>query len=770
MRERHAIVPFVAHYNNDTKRAMAENKKARRGHGRARHQGDTNRHALNGSFAREYNYVLHATPGEQEFLDSHKTALAAGSARFAEVYYNYLYDNPDIADLLYSHEHSGGDVSELIRNELKLMLDVFSPSGGDAREEALIGAGREHLHRGIKPVWVTGAYRLFLEYVFRLVRELDATQEDKSRLETLLVRQIMRDHGLMIEGYWNAALGTARKEIAYVAEQYRKVEDLLAGLPHLMWTVDVENNRILYANYQLHTLYDPLPDAPVPFLDDTHAEDRELVLNAWQQAVNGGTASAEVRMALAESPEHWYRLLLYPSMNRRGRVIQMYCLLEDINNEIRERKQLQQLSTTDKLTGLPNRALWNDHLGMALAASRRVPGSQVAVISLDINQFKMYNDTLGRSVGDRLLREIAGRLDSVVRESDSLARLGGDQFGILLQPVNDARAASERVITQILDCFDVPFSCSDKQLCVNVTLGASCFPDHGTNDETLLTNAESAMYRAKRNGLPYQFYDPVSDVSPAEQLRYSGQIQGALDNDEFELFYQPQVDLQTSRVSGAEALLRWQHPQEGMVLPQRIIPVAEQLGMISPITDWVLITALRQCRQWSCDGCPVPVSVNVSARSFQNPRLLEKIQTALREANVDGDCLEVEITEATLMLDLDRAASVLSALSDCGVAVAIDDFGTGYSSLAYLKRLPIHTLKIDQSFIIDVAFDKQDIAIVQSIIELGHNLGYKVVAEGVENGMAWDMLNNLGCDAAQGYHISRPLSVERFSGWLSADH
>ena len=661
---------------------MPENKKERRGHSRARRHGHANAAAGNDSFAREYSYVLHLTPEEQVFLDSHKTVLAAGSARFAEVYYNYLYDNPEIADVLYAHERSGGDISELIHNELKLVLDVFSPSAGDAREQALIRAGRAHLDRGIKPVWVTGAYRLFLEYIFRLVRELDISQEDKSRLETLLVRRIMRDHGLMLEGYWNATLETARHEIAHATGQYRKVEELLAGLPHLLWTVDVENNGILYANYQLHARYDPRPDAPVPVLDDTHADDRERLLNAWQQAVNGGAASAEVRMTLAESPEHWYRLRLYPSKNRRGRVIQMHCLLEDINDEIRERKQLQQLSTTDKLTGLPNRALWNDHLGMALAASRRVPGSQVAVISLDINQFMMYNDTLGRAVGDRLLCNIAGRLDSVVRESDSLARLGGDQFGILLQPVNDARAASERVITQVLDALDVPFNCSGKQLCVNVTLGVSCFPDHGTSDEALLTNAESAMYRAKRNGLPYQFYDPVSDVSPAQQLRYSGQIQGALDNDEFELFYQPQVDLQTSRVSGAEALLRWQHPQEGMVLPQRIIPVAEQLGMISPITDWVLITALRQCRQWSYDGNRVPVSVNVSARSFQNPRLLEKIQTALREANVDGDCLEVEITEATLMLDLDRAASVLSALSDSGVAVAIDDFGTGYSSLS----------------------------------------------------------------------------------------
>jgi EAL domain-containing protein (putative c-di-GMP-specific phosphodiesterase class I) len=311
----------------------------------------------------------------------------------------------------------------------------------------------------------------------------------------------------------------------------------------------------------------------------------------------------------------------------------------------------------------------------------------------------------------------------------------------------------------------MPFSCSDKQLCVSITIGVACFPDHGANEEALLTNAESAMYRAKRNSLPYQYFDPVSDVSPAEQLRYSGQIQSALDNNEFVL-HTATGGSATSLITG-EALLRWQHPLEGTVFPKRIIPVAEQLGMISPITDWVLFTALRQCKQWACSGTTVPVSVNVSARSFQSPRLVDKIKWALQEAGISGENLEIEITEATLMLDLERAAEVLARLSDYGVSIAIDDFGTGYSSLSYLKRLPIHTLKIDQSFIIDVAFDNQDIAIVRSIIDLGHNLGYKVVAEGVESVMAWDMLNNLGCDSAQGFHVSHPLPEEHFASWLA---
>lgn len=731
--------------------------------------GDTDCKSQYSSFgfsAKEYNYVFHITDEDVAHFRQHCNALANGSARFAEIYYNYLFDNQGIADLLYSYERDGGDISDFIRSEFSFMVDLFTEEGLWEREQRLVQMGRYHLETGFKPVWVCGAYRLFLEFLRELVTGLDLDTQDRTRLESALLKLVIRDLGLMTEGYWGALLESASREIAHTTSMCTKTEQLLAGLPHLLWSVDVKQNCMLYANYPLHALYPDGLDVPFPFLADSHPEDQQLLLTAWQEVVNGRQTTAEARISLAGNPEHWYRISLYPSVNSRGRTLHVYCMLEDINRVIRERRQLEQLSTTDGLTRLPNRVLWLDHLNMALAASRRVPGSQVAAISLDINQFKMYNDTLGREVGDSLLQDIAERLNTVVRESDSLSRLGGDQFGILLQPVNDAKAATERVISQVLDSFELPFTCAGKQLCVSVTLGIACFPEHASNEEALLTNAEAAMYRAKRNGLPYQFFDPVSDVSPAEQLRYSGQIQSALENSEFELFYQPQVDLQTSMLSGAEALLRWQHPIEGQVLPQRIIPVAEQLGMISPITDWVLVTALEQCRHWHKNGSTFPVSVNVSARSFQSPRLVEKIRQALEITGVDGEFLEIEITEATLMLDLQRACKVLRQLTEYGVTIAIDDFGTGYSSLSYLKQLPIHTLKIDQSFIIDVAYDRQDIAIVRSIIDLGHNLGYKVVAEGVEHSMAWNMLENLGCDAAQGFHISQPLPGNNFSSWL----
>ena len=746
---------------------MADKNNDRRRRAR-NHQAASDRRPLSDFQIKEYNYALHIDSDDVQLLQTHRELLAAGTADFAEVYYNFLFDNPDIADVLYSFERSGGDVGQLVRESLENMLSGITAASDQHRETDLIHAGGKLFEYRFRPVWVIASYNLLIRHMIEMLAGMDISSATRLRLESVISTLMLRDMGLTMEGFWRASHGAVSNELAHVADELGTVEDLLSGIPHYVWSVDLKSNKVVYANYPLHALYPDALQAPFPGLADTRKEDQQQLMSAWQNAVSGSNSYAELRMSLAGAEQHWYRISLFPSLNRLGKPVLMHCVLEDINHMISERKILERLATTDRLTNLPNRALWADHLNLALAASRRAPGSQVVVISVDINQFKMYNDTLGRDVGDILLRDVAARLDSIIRESDSLARLGGDQFGILLQPVNNARTATERVITQILDSFDIPFSYQDKQLCISLTMGIALFPEDGTNEESLLTNAESAMQRAKRNGLPYQYFDPRNDVSPIDQLRYSGQIRSALDNDEFSLHYQPLIDIQSSRVTGAEALLRWDHPVEGTVMPQRIIPVAEQLGMITSITNWVLVTALRQCRQWTRDGVSIPVSVNVSARSFQNPRLLEKIEWALEEAGVGGECLEIEITEATLMQDLDRAAEVLNRLSDAGVSIAIDDFGTGYSSLSYLKRLPIHTLKIDQSFIIDVAFDQQDIAIVRSIIDLGHNLGYKVVAEGVENSMAWDMLDSLGCDTAQGFHISKPLPDNHFSDWLSA--
>jgi diguanylate cyclase (GGDEF)-like protein len=738
---------------------MAKNNKGRRDKSGDSSAGARERRSSDSTLTREYNYLMRITPEDGALLESYQETIAQGTAGFAEVYYNHLFDNPDIAEALYRHERKGGNVGKLVRAEMHHLLGTIVDASTVNRASKLIKIGEYHHKRDIRPVWILSAYHLLIDYIHTFLPAFSIPLQHQERIESLLCKLLLRDLGLTLEGYWRSALQQTEGKL-------QQVENLISCLPQLLWSVDINKNKVVYASQALHALYPGEPEAPLPCLYDTHEEDRQQLLSAWQDAISGRHCHADVRMSLAASEQHWYRISFHPSPNESERPERMQCILEDINSLMAERRRLEQMATTDRLTGLPNRALWTDHMNLGLAASRRVPGSRIAVISLDINHFKMYNDTLGRDVGDSLLSQIARRLKSIVRESDSLARLGGDHFGILLQPVSNFRIATERVITEVLDSFDLPFTCNDKQLCVSLTLGIACFPEDGTNHETLLSNAESAMHRAKRNGLPYQYFDPTNDVSPSKQLRYSGQIRSAIDNNEFELHYQPLVDIQTSRIIGAEALLRWEHPVEGTVMPQRIIPVAEQLGMITPITDWVLVTALRQCKKWSHSGNQLVISVNVSARSFQNPRLLEKVRWALKEAGVDGDYLEIEITEATLMQDVQRATDVLSSLSDYGVTIAIDDFGTGYSSLAYLKQLPIHTLKIDRSFIMDVAFDNQDVAIVRSIIELGHNLGYSVVAEGVETGMAWDMLNKLGCDTAQGFHISRPLSEGHFNNWL----
>ncbi len=492
------------------------------------------------------------------------------------------------------------------------------------------------------------------------------------------------------------------------------------------------------------------------------------MLTAWQQVIDGESVQLEVRLSPDGDSECWFRLAFYPMANRRGRVLRVHCLMENVTDQHTDRERLEQLSTQDEVTGLANRALWYDRLGTALAVARRNPGSSVAVMMLDINQFKMYNDSLGHEAGDELLRQIARRLQKVLRDTDTLARLGGDEFGIVLPFLQDAERAVERVASEVMNALSAPFTYQQRELCLSSAIGISIFPQHGEDAHILASHADSAMYRAKWNAAPYLFYESDA-LSPSarEHLQFSGQLHGALEREEFELHYQPKIDLVSGETCGVEALLRWQHPQQGLVLPKQFIPVAEQLGMITSITDWVLDTALAHSKLWAVGDKPMPVSVNVSARSFQSPGLVNRISQSLQRAGLQGESLEIEITEGTLMADLEEGASILERLKQLGISIAIDDFGTGYSSLSYLSRLPIDTLKIDQSFLEGMDSNPRDAAVVRSIIELGHNLNCKVVAEGVEDEVVHSLLRSLGCDFVQGFHISKPLPNEGFGEWLS---
>jgi diguanylate cyclase (GGDEF)-like protein len=417
----------------------------------------------------------------------------------------------------------------------------------------------------------------------------------------------------------------------------------------------------------------------------------------------------------------------------------------------------------DGLTGLLNRGAFYERVH---AATRSANGRQAAVMVIDLDRFKEVNDTLGHHAGDVLLRQAAERLAGSLRSADVLARLGGDEFALLLpdiESVDAARAAAARACEML----EEPFVLHGLTVHLEASIGISLHPAHGDDVETLMRRADVAMYTAKSGAASFELYAAEQDNHSPDRLAMLGELRQALERDEFELHYQPKASLRTGRVEGVEALLRWRHPERGLVPPLDFIPLAEQTGVIKPLTAWVLDEALRQCSEWRDHGLDLGVAVNLSVRNLLDVELPSSIWELLRRHEVPPAKLELEITEGTIVADQVRALDVLSRLNDMGVGLSVDDFGTGYSSLSYLKDLPVRELKIDRRFINNMAEDGDDAFIVRSTIDLGRNLGLEVVAEGVETEAVWDQLALLGCDIAQGYYLSRPVPAAELTQWLA---
>ncbi len=710
-----------------------------------------------------FNYILQLGADDLEVLARYQDILSRQAGQFAEAFYNYLFDLPEIAEVLYAYERNGGDIGNLIKSQLHHLLSLLNEEpAGDIH-----AVGGRYFKRQVKPVWVIGAYRLYLNHLLERVSAMpEIPQADRQRLHAALSKRVFLDLGLILQAYWDEEYTGLQQEMVRAQADYARIRDLLANIPQLLWSAAADTCQLLYVSSAAEAFVHGDVSGPVPVLSRFRADDRESILAAWERAREGGRAAVEARMLTDDGAERWYRLMFYACPGGEQAVERVDAVMEDITENRATLARLEHLATTDELTNLANRPLWYDRANQAIAAARRTGDSRVVLMLLDLNHFKMVNDTLGHPAGDDLLREVAARLRQVLRDSDTLARLGGDEFAILLPCAEDPRKAGKRVAETVLACFREAFYCQDQEFFLGASIGIAVYPEHGEDVDRLLSHADIAMYRAKQGGLGSLFYDPGKDASSVRPLQLSGQLRRALERGEFELHYQPKVDIHRMRVSGAEALLRWRHPEEGLLEPNCFLQVAEQAGLMTPITNWVLVTALRQCKEWWLAGTHIPISVNVSARSFRTPRLLDHVQCALKEAGVDGECLEIEITEDTLMSDLEHGSAILSQLSDERVGVAIDDFGTGYSSLAHLKRLPIDTLKIDRSFLLDMTENENDAVLVRSIIDLGHNLGFQVIAEGVEDGEVWDLLTILGCDAVQGYHVSRPLTRESFTHWL----
>jgi diguanylate cyclase (GGDEF)-like protein len=427
-----------------------------------------------------------------------------------------------------------------------------------------------------------------------------------------------------------------------------------------------------------------------------------------------------------------------------------------------EEKEFQALH--DGLTGLPNRTLFHDRVRQAIRIGRRET-LRVGVMLMDLDRFKEVNDTLGHHNGDIVLNEVAARLQASLRESDSVARLGGDEFAVLLPNVQEL-SATRIVAEKILKALERPFAIGSLMVDIGASIGIALYPEHGDDADSLLQRADVAMYVAKEAHSGWEIYAAGKDSYTPSRLELVGELRQAIEHDELVLYYQPKLDLQTHRVKAVEALARWQHPRHGLLTPDKFIPLAEHTGLIKPLTLHVLALALRQCRAWHEAGFDLSVALNLSMRDVLDREFPDEVNRLLRTWDVLPSWLELEITESTIMADPQRALDVLSRLSASGITLAIDDFGTGYSSLAYLKHLPVDEIKIDKSFVMQMATADGDAMIVRSIIDLGRNLGLQVVAEGVENKDVLDQLTSLGCDLAQGYFISRPVPPDQFSAWL----
>ncbi len=483
----------------------------------------------------------------------------------------------------------------------------------------------------------------------------------------------------------------------------------------------------------------------------------EFYENIWQTILAGNVYSDIMINRRKDGTLYYEEKSITPLFDEKGEINHFISTGKDITERMQAEERLHHLAYHDVLTDLPNRALFMDRLTHALTRRHR-EGSWIAVMFLDVDRFKTINDTLGHDSGDRLLQCFAHMLMNCVREGDTVARFGGDEFAILLEDLESTKAASQ-IADKIKQALSRPFKADGQDLYVTTSIGISLYPDDGADAATLLKHADSAMYCAKDVGRNnYQFYAADMSAQDMERLSMEHGLHHALARNEFFLVYQPQVDVVSGRICGVEALLRWQSPELGLVSPVKFIPLLEDTGLILSVGEWVLRTACQAAKQWGalCDE-PLHISVNVSGRQFYEPELNILVARVLEETGLDAHLLELEITESVLMQNDQSSLDNLDALHRLGVHLAIDDFGTGYSSLSYLKRFPVDRLKIDQSFIRDITTDPDDATIVSAITVMAHRLNLTVIAEGVEREEQLEFLRHCSCDAMQGYLFSKPL-------------
>jgi diguanylate cyclase (GGDEF)-like protein/PAS domain S-box-containing protein len=677
-------------------------------------------------------------------------ALRASEERFAQIF------------------HASPLIISISREADGVFLEVneaFERAGGWTRAEAI---GRSALELGL---WPDPAEREQMRERLRANGGRLSDAEWRFRRRDGVVRDVRGGiERIMLHG--EACLlfiGQDVTERKRTEAEMRKLSGAIAQTADIVMITDREGH-IEYVNEAFEQITGYTRTEALgrkPNLLKSGLQDDGFYRRLWQTLLAGETFR-DVFVNRRKNGELFYEeKTITPLKDDSGAITHFIATGKDITERVRVQERLTHLAYHDALTDLPNRVLFMERLAQALARARW-HGRVVAVLFLDLDRFKYINDTMGHEAGDRFLQVMAQRLQGCLRDGDTMARLGGDEFAILLEDIAKAEDVAP-LAEKILQAFALPFMFWGREYCLTVSIGISLYPSDAADAATLLRNADIAMYRAKelgRNG--YQFYSAEMSALALERITLEADLRRALERGEFELEYQPQVDLGSGVVCGAEVLLRWRHPRHGPLLPHRFVTIAEEAGLIEPIGEWVLRAALEQGRRWREAGWRQRLAINVSGRQLDDDRFVTRVEEELARSGLDPVLLELEITESVVMRPSAAVIERLERLARLGVRMAIDDFGTGYSSLAYLKRFRINTLKIDRSFVQDLATNRDDAEIVRAIIAMGRGLGLRVVAEGVETEAQLAFLREQGCHVAQGYYFGEPLPAAAFERRLSA--
>jgi len=597
-----------------------------------------------------------------------------------------------------------------------------------------------------------------------------------SRSELHVLSEEHRETMEMLSVVLSAAVSQAAENEARrgQAEALAQLRTLFEGVSIGILRLD-HDRRTVEANPALLQMlgYTATEFGAMGLLDYMHAAQHERAKMLFGELMRGQRPpfQTEAQLVRKDGELVWAHVSAALECDRHGAPAFVVAMIENITTRksaeaelIRQAQLSERQALHDPLTDLPNRLLFADRIERAIVESGR-RGTRFGIVMLDLDRFKEVNDSLGHTAGDDLLRQVGERLRRALRASDTAARLGGDEFGLLLPDLLENEGVLP-AIDRIRGAFEQPISVQELPLAIEVSIGIALFPDHGDSAELLIQRADMAMYDAKRESAPFCFYDEHAAICDPTRLTLVSELRRAMEERELVLYYQPKAVLADGEVRSVEALLRWRHPTRGLIFPDSFIPLAQETGLIRPLTLYVVDEALRQCRCWRDEGLGLSVSVNLSMRNLLDLEFPSQVAALLARWEVESELLELEMTESAMLANPTRTTGVLGELSALGIKLSIDDFGTGYSSLAYLHRLPIDEIKIDRSFVTDMGDDTDDLAIVQCTIDLGRNLGLDVVAEGVETREVWEKLRQLGCKSAQGYFLSQPVPPSQLSEWL----